>query len=110
MEWLNECSGLFSLLAVVASIAAIVVSVWIYKKQKKAQELYYCKQRKDQELYYQKQKKDQEMSYKKLKNDQLQDIIDEYEAMEANSMFPMALAEREHYDRKRYLEKKLGRM
>lgn len=110
MEWLNEYSGLFSLLAVVASIAAIFASVWIYSKQKKAQELYYCRQKNDQEQYYQKQKKDQEVSYQKLKNDQLQDLKDEYEAMEANSMFPMTLAEREHYGRKRYLEKKLGRM
>ena len=37
MEFLNEYSGLFSLLAVVASIVAIVVSVIIYRKQKKQQ-------------------------------------------------------------------------
>lgn len=110
MECLNEYSGLFSLLAVLASIVAIGVSVWIYSKQKKAQELYYCKQKNDQELYYQKQKKDQEKYYLKQKEDQLQDLKDEYEAMEANSMFPMTLAERDHYGRKRYLEKKLGRM
>lgn len=35
MELLNEYSGLFSLLAVVASIVSIVVSVIIYRKQKK---------------------------------------------------------------------------
>ena len=99
MECLNDYSGLFSLLAVVASIAAICVSVWIYCKQKKAQELYYCKQKKDQELFYQKQK-----------NEHLQDLKDEYEVLEANSMFPMTLAEREYYGRKRYLEKKLGRL
>ena len=38
MGLLNEYSGLFSLLAVVASIVAIVVSVMIYRKQKKDQE------------------------------------------------------------------------
>lgn len=32
LECLNECSGLFSLLAVVASI---IVPFWIYRKQKK---------------------------------------------------------------------------
>lgn len=37
MEFLNEYSGLFSLLAVAASIVAIVVSVMIYRKQKKQQ-------------------------------------------------------------------------
>ncbi len=37
MEFLNEYSGLFSLLAVVASIVAIVVPVVIYRKQKKQQ-------------------------------------------------------------------------
>ena len=37
MEFLNEYSGLFSLLAVVASIVSIVVSVVIYRKQKKQQ-------------------------------------------------------------------------
>lgn len=37
MEFLNEYSGLFSLLAVVASIVSIVVSVIIYRKQKKQQ-------------------------------------------------------------------------
>ena len=109
MECLNEYSGLFSLLAVVASTVAICVSVWIYSKQKKAQEQYYCKQKKDQDLYYRKQKKDQELSYQKQKNDQLQDLKDEYESMEDYSGFPMTLAEREHYGRKRYLEKKLGR-
>lgn len=36
MEFLNEYSGLFSLLAVVASIVSIVASV-IYRKQKKQQ-------------------------------------------------------------------------
>lgn len=33
LECLNECSGLFSLLAVVASV---IVPFWIYRKQKKA--------------------------------------------------------------------------
>ena len=37
MEFLNEYSGLFSLLAVVASVVAIVVSVVIFNKQKKQQ-------------------------------------------------------------------------
>ncbi len=37
MEFLNEYSGLFSLLAVVASIVSIVASVIIYRKQKKQQ-------------------------------------------------------------------------
>lgn len=77
MEFLNEYSGLFSLLAVVASIVAIVVSVMIYRKQKK---------------------------------DHLQDLKDEYEAIEKTSMFPMSIAEKEYYSRKNYLEKKLGRM
>ena len=77
MEFLNEYSGLFSLLAVVASVVAIVVSVMIYRKQKK---------------------------------DHLQDLKDEYEAIEKTSMFPMNIAEKEYYSRKNYLEKKLGRM
>ena len=87
MEFLNEYSGLFSLLAVVASIVSIVVSVIIYRKQKK-----------DQENFYQKQQ-----------NDLLQDLRDEYEAIESTSMFPMSLAEREYYSRKNYLKNKLGR-
>ena len=87
MEFLNEYSGLFSLLAVVASIVAIVASVMIYRKQKK-----------DQENFYQKQQ-----------NDLLQDLRDEYEAIESTSMFPMSLAERGYYGRKSFLEKKLGR-
>lgn len=87
MEFLNEYSGLFSLLAVVASVVAIVVSVVIFNKQKKEQEKYYNKQQQDH----------------------LQDLQDEYEAIESNSMFPMSLAEREYYGRKRYLEKKLRR-
>ena len=76
MECLNEYSGLFSLLAVMASVVAIVVSVVIFKKQKK---------------------------------DHLQDLKDEYEAIESNSKFPMSIAEREYYSRKNYLEKKLRR-
>ena len=87
MEFLNEYSGPFSLLAVVASIVSIVVSVIIYRKQKK-----------DQENFYQKQQ-----------NDLLQDLRDEYEAIESTSMFPMSLAERGYYGRKSFLEKKLGR-
>ena len=73
MELLNEYSGLFSLLAVVASV---IVPFWIYRKQKK---------------------------------DHLQDLKDELDAMEENSVFPMGLAEREYYGRQRYLQKKLRR-
>lgn len=98
MEFLNEYSGLFSLLAVVASVVAIVVSVMIFNKQKKEQEKYYYKQKKDQEYFYLKQQQDH-----------LQDLQDEYEAIENTSMFPMSLAEREYYSRKNYLKNKLGR-
>jgi len=98
MELLNEYSGLFSLLAVVASVVAIVVSVVIFNKQKKEQEKYYYKQKKDQEYFYLKQQQDH-----------LQDLQDEYEAIESTSMFPMSLAEREYYSRKNYLKNKLGR-
>ncbi len=98
MEFLNEYSGLFSLLAVVASVVAIVVSVVIFNKQKKEQEKYYFMQKNDQEHFYQKQQ-----------NDHLQDLQGEYEAIESTSIFPMSLAEREFYGRKRFLEKKLGR-
>ena len=98
MEFLNEYSGLFSLLAVVASVVAIVVSVVIFNKQKKEQEKYYYKQKKDQEYFYLKQQQNH-----------LQDLQDEYEAIESTSMFPMSLAEREYYGRKKYLEKKLRR-
>ena len=98
MEFLNEYSGLFSLLAVVASIVSIVVSVMIFNKQKKEQEKYYYKQKKDQEYFYLKQQQDH-----------LQDLQDEYEAIENTSMFPMSLAEREYYSRKNYLKNKLGR-
>ena len=76
MECLNEYSGLFSLLAVVASVVAIVVSVVIFNKQKK---------------------------------DHLQDLKDEYEAIEKTSIFPMSIAEKEYYSRKNYLENKLRR-
>ncbi len=76
MEFLNEYSGLFSLLAVVASVVSIVVSVMIYRKQKK---------------------------------EHLQDLQDEYEAIEKTSIFPMSIAEKEYYSRKNYLEKKLRR-
>ena len=98
MEFLNEYSGLFSLLAVVASVVAIVVSVVIFNKQKKEQEKYYFKQKNDQEYFYLKQQQDH-----------LQDLQDEYEAIESTSMFPMSLAEREYYGRKNYLKNKLGR-
>lgn len=98
MEFLNEYSGLFSLLAVVASVVAIVVSVVIFNKQKKEQEKYYYKQKKDQEYFYLKQQQDH-----------LQDLQNEYEAIESTSMFPMSLAEREYYGRKNYLKNKLGR-
>lgn len=106
MEFLNEYSGLFSLLAVVASV---IVPFWIYRKQKKEQEKYYFMQKNDQEHFYNLQKKDQEHFYQKQQNDHLQDLGDEYEAIESTSMFPMSIADREFYGRKRFLEKKLGR-
>ena len=106
MEILNEYSGLFSLLAVVVSV---IVPFWIYRKQKKEQEKYYFMQKNDQEHFYNLQKKDQEHFYQKQQNDHLQDLGDEYEAIESTSMFPMSIADREFYGRKRFLEKKLGR-
>lgn len=106
MEFLNEYSGLFSLLAVVASV---IVPFWIYRKQKKEQEKYYYMQKNDQDHFYNLQKKDQEHFYQKQQNDHLQDLQDEYEAIESNSMFPMSIADREFYGRKRFLEKKLRR-
>lgn len=106
MEFLNEYSGLFSLLAVVASV---IVPFWIYRKQKKEQEKYYFMQKNDQEHFYNLQKKDQEHFYQKQQNDHLQDLQDEYESIESTSMFPMSIADREFYGRKRFLEKKLGR-
>ena len=106
MEILNEYSGLFSLLAVVASV---IVPFWIYRKQKKEQEKYYYMQKNDQEHFYNLQKKDQEHFYQKQQNDHLQDLGDEYEAIESTSMFPMSIADREFYGRKRFLEKKLRR-
>lgn len=106
MEILNEYSGLFSLLAVVTSV---IVPFWIYRKQKKEQEKYYYKQKNDQEHFYNLQKKDQEHFYQKQQNDHLQDLREEYDAMDENSQFPMTFEEREYYGRKRYLEKKLGR-
>ena len=106
MEFLNEYSGLFSLLAVVVSV---IVPFWIYRKQKKEQEKYYYKQKNDQEHFYNLQKKDQEHFYQKQQNDHLQDLREEYEAIESTSMFPMSIADREFYGRKRFLEKKLRR-
>lgn len=106
MEILNEYSGLFSLLAVVVSV---IVPFWIYRKQKKEQEKYYYMQKNDQEHFYNLQKKDQEHFYQKQQNDHLQDLREEYEAIESTSMFPMSIADREFYGRKRFLEKKLGR-
>lgn len=106
MEFLNEYSGLFSLLAVVVSV---IVPFWIYRKQKKEQEKYYYMQKNDQEHFYNLQKKDQEHFYQKQQNDHLQDLREEYDAMDENSQFPMTFEERGYYGRKRYLEKKLGR-
>ena len=54
-------------------------------------------------------KKDQEHFYQKQQNDHLQDLREEYDAMDENSQFPLTFEEREYYGRKRYLEKKLGR-
>ena len=106
MEFFNEYSGLFSLLAVVVSV---IVPFWIYRKQKKEQEKYYFMQKNDQEHFYNLHKKDQEHFYQKQQNDLLQDLRDEYESIESTSMFPMSIADREFYGRKRFLEKKLRR-
>lgn len=73
MEFLNNCSGLFSLFA---ALASVIVPLWIYRKQKK---------------------------------EHLQDLKDEMEAMEENSVFPIGHDDREIFARKSYLQKKLRR-
>ena len=90
-----------------AVVASVIVPFWIYRKQKKEQEKYYFMQKNDQEHFYNLQKKDQENFYQKQQNDHLQDLRDEYESIESTSMFPMSIADREFYGRKRFLEKKL---
>ena len=47
--------------------------------------------------------------YRKQKQQQQQDLKDELEAIEQYSTFPMGYNEREHFVRKSYLQKKLGR-
>ena len=47
--------------------------------------------------------------YRKQKQQQQQDLKDELEAIEQYSAFPMGHNEREHFVRKCYLQKKLGR-
>lgn len=47
--------------------------------------------------------------YRKQKQQQLQDLKDELEAIEQYSALPMGHNEREHFVRKSYLQKKLGR-
>ena len=49
------------------------------------------------------------MIYRKQKKEHLQDLKDEYDAMEENSIFSMGLDESEYYGRTSYLEKKLRR-
>ena len=73
MEFLNNCSGLFSLFA---ALSSVIVPLWIYRKQKK---------------------------------EHLQDLKDEMEAMEENSVFPIGHDDREIFARKSYLQKKLRR-
>lgn len=73
MECLNNCSGLFSLFA---ALASVIVPLWIYRKQKK---------------------------------EHLQDLKDEMEAMEENSVFPIGHDDRDIFARKSYLQKKLRR-
>lgn len=47
--------------------------------------------------------------YCKQKKDHLQDLKDEMEAMEENSVFPIGHDDREIFARKSYLQKKLRR-
>lgn len=47
--------------------------------------------------------------YRKQKKEQKQDLKDELDAMEENSVFPMGLDERKYYGRKSYLQRKLRR-
>ena len=47
--------------------------------------------------------------YRKQKQQQQQDLKDELEAIEQYSALPMGHNEREHFVRKSYLQKKLGR-
>ena len=47
--------------------------------------------------------------YRKQKQQQQQDLKDELEAIEQYSALPMGHNEREHFVRKCYLQKKLGR-
>ena len=47
--------------------------------------------------------------YRKQKKEHLQDLKDEMEAMEENSVFPIGHDDREIFARKSYLQKKLRR-
>lgn len=84
IEILNQYSGLFALLAV---IAAVVVPVVLYKKQKK----------------------DIALAEKKRKEEERQNAKDELDAMTEHSPFPMDDFTRAKHARISYLEKRLGR-
>ncbi len=84
MELLNNCAGLFSLLAV---LAAVIVPIVLYKIQKR--DAAFAEKRREQ--------RERETARTRL------------EAMNNVSKFPMSHEERQYYTEKSVLEKLAGR-
>ena len=84
VEWLNNCAGLFSLLAV---LAAVIIPIVLYKRQKR--DAFLAEKRREQ--------REKEAARIRL------------EAMNDVSKFPMSHEDRQYYAEKSVLERLVGR-
>ena len=108
MEFLNQCSGLFSLLAVLASV---IVPVIIFKKQRKDDEESEkrCVERED--AAEQRQIERENLAKQELERKELKKIQDRIEAKKEANASPLARAAgvTDELEEKIYLDKQLGR-
>ena len=107
LDWINQNSGLFSLLAVVASV---IVPIAIFKKQHQHDEDAERKRDEKERLAEQRCiERELQAERNRIKNEQ-QDLQDELASLNSHSAFPLSENERVIYSRKAYLNKRIERL
>lgn len=106
MEFLNQYSGLFSLLAV---LATIIVPIVIFKKQRKHDEAAEKRSiERERDAERRRKEKEQYAKREKERREQ-QDAQDALETIENLGRIPMSLEEKRYYADQIILQKRLSR-
>ena len=88
-----------SLLSFFAALAAVIVPIVIFKKQRKY----------DEEAEQRSVERERQTERNRIRNEQ-QDLQDELMSLDSHSSFPMSENERAIYSRKAYLNKRIERL